>query len=125
MLPKEEEALRPYVFHFNNCFVSAGFVADARENLAQMSSQIEMEEEDFMENFNPWIRDVQLVERMLDSQDSMQKETNMKEGKDEMVVDRIRQLQWEDNEQKFEELVNNNNNLRQRERGSSKWQSMD
>ena len=29
VFPKEEEALRPYVFYFNNCFVSVGFVADA------------------------------------------------------------------------------------------------
>lgn len=58
----------------------------------------------------------------------MQKETNMKEGKDERKTEkervrvRIRQLQRE--EQQFEKLVNNNKNLKQRERGNSKWQSM-
>jgi len=34
VLPKEEEAQNPYDFYFNNCFVSAGLVADAGENLA-------------------------------------------------------------------------------------------
>jgi len=53
VLPKEEEALRPYDFYFNNFFMSVGLVADAGENLAQMSSQIKMEEEDFVEKFNP------------------------------------------------------------------------
>ena len=33
MLLEKKEALRPYVFYFNNCFVSTGFIADARENL--------------------------------------------------------------------------------------------
>ena len=28
MLPKEEETLKPYVFNYNNCFVSAVFVRD-------------------------------------------------------------------------------------------------
>lgn len=34
VLPKEEEALRPYVFYFNNYFARAGIVADAGGNLA-------------------------------------------------------------------------------------------
>ena len=34
MLPKEKEVLRPYDFYFNNCFVSADFVANAGETLA-------------------------------------------------------------------------------------------
>ena len=33
MLPEEKEALRPYIFYFNNCFVSIGFIANAGENL--------------------------------------------------------------------------------------------
>lgn len=140
MFPKEKEALRPYVFYFNNCFVSAGLVVDAGKKLAQMSNQIKMKEENFVEVFNPWNRDVQLLERMLDNQDSIQKEIIMKEGKDEMeakqvkiskekvsvgkrVSDRIRQLQRE--EHQFEELVDNSNNLKQRERGNNKQQSMD
>jgi len=78
-----------------------------------MSNQIKMKEENFVEVFNPWNRDVQLLERMLDNQDSIQKEIIMKEGKDEMeakqvkiskekvsvgkrVSDRIRQLQREE-----------------------------
>ena len=51
--------------------------------MAQMSSQIKMNVQDFVEVFNPWNRDVQLLERMLESQDSIQKEMIMKEGKDE------------------------------------------
>jgi hypothetical protein len=42
-----------------------------------------MKEEDSVEEFNPWNRDVQLLERMLESHDSMQREIIMKEGKDE------------------------------------------
>ena len=55
-----------------------------------------------MEEFNPCNRDVQLLERMLEGQDSMQKEITMKEGKDERkakkvrVRVRIRQLQREE-----------------------------
>ena len=45
MFPKEEEAQRPYVFHFNNCFVGACFGSDAGENLSHMSNQVKMEEE--------------------------------------------------------------------------------
>ena len=69
LLPKEEKTQKPYVFYFKNCFVSAGLVADAGGILAQMSSQIKMKEEDSMEEFNPWNKDVQLLERMLESQD--------------------------------------------------------
>ena len=78
VLPKEEEALRPYVFYFNNCLMSAALVVDTRGNLSQMSSQVNMVEEDYVEEFNPWNRDVQLLERMLDSYDSMHKEIIMK-----------------------------------------------
>jgi len=93
VLPKEEEALKPYVFYFNNYFVSASLVADAGGNLAQMSSQIKMKEEDFMEKFNPWNRDVQLLERMLKSRNSMQTEITMKEGKDEREASRTSEEQ--------------------------------
>lgn len=55
----------------------------------------------------------------------MQKEIIMKEGKDKRVVVRIQQLQIEDNKQQFEELVDINNNLKQRERSNSEWQNMD
>jgi len=54
-----------------------------------MSSQVKMEKKDYVEVFNPWNRDVQLLEIMLESQDSMQKETNMKEGKDEREAIKI------------------------------------
>ena len=130
MLPEEEEALRPYVFYFNNCFVSAGLVANAGGNLAQTSSQVKTVEEDSVKEFYPWNKDVQLLERILDIHDSLQTEKIMKEGKDEReapriteqvriseeqvrVSDSIRQLQGE--EHHFEELVDNNNNLKQRE----------
>ena len=60
----------------------------------------------------------------------------MKEGKDEREVVSVgvkakveeklnQQLQSESNPQQFEELVDNNNNLKQRERGRSKRQNMD
>lgn len=126
------------------CFVSAGLVADVGGNLAQMSSQIKIKEEDSMEEFNPWNRDAQLLERMLEIHDSVQTKIIMKEGKDErealsvgvkakvgararemsIMVARAKveeklnqQLQGESNLQQFEELVDNNDNLKQRERG--------
>ena len=140
VLPKEEEAQKPYDFYFNNCFVSAGLVAYAGGNLAQMSNQIKMKEEDYVEEFNPWNIDAQLLERMLESHDSVQIEIIMEEGKDEreaisvrvkakvgarvramstMVARekveekvRIRKLQREENKQQFEEFVESNNNLK-------------
>ena len=33
MFPHEKKAFRLYVFYFNNCFVSTGFIADAGEDL--------------------------------------------------------------------------------------------
>jgi len=59
-------------FYFNKCFMNAGFVADSRGNLAHMSNQIKMKEEEFVEEFNPWNRDAQLLERMLESHDLVQ-----------------------------------------------------
>jgi len=58
LLPKENEAQKPYVFYFNKCFVNAGLIADAGENLTQMSIQIKMKEDDSMKEFNPWNRNV-------------------------------------------------------------------
>ena len=49
LLPKKEKAQNPYVFYFNNCFVSAGLVTDVGRNFTHMSSQIKMKEEDSME----------------------------------------------------------------------------
>jgi len=72
LLPKEDKARKPCVFYFNKCFVNADLVADARGNLAQVSNQIKMEEEDFVEEFNPWNRDAQFLERMLENHDSVQ-----------------------------------------------------
>jgi len=114
--------------------VSVGLVADVGGNLAQMSSQIKIKEVDFVEKFNPWNNDAQLLERMLESHDSVQKEIIMKEGKDERdavsvgvkekvgareMYTMVARAKAEENKQQFEELVNNNNNLKQRERGNS------
>lgn len=52
VLPKEE-TLRPYVFYFNNYFVSACIVAAVGGNFAQVRSKIKMKEEDPIEEFNP------------------------------------------------------------------------
>jgi len=52
-----------------------------------------MKEEDSMEEFNPWNRDVQSLKRMMDSQDSIQKEIIVKEGKDEREAIRISEEQ--------------------------------
>lgn len=145
LLPKEDKAHKPYVFNFNKSFVSAGFVVDDEGNLAQLR-YLKMKEEDFMEEFNPWNKDVKLLERVLDNHDSI-----MKEGKDETEADIIavttkvetrvsiakfgtkakeeekvnQQLESGSNQQQFEELVDNSNNLKQREGGRSKKQNMD
>jgi len=47
--------------------VNAGFVAIAGGDLAHVSSQVKMKEEDFMEEFNPWNKDVKLLEKMLNN----------------------------------------------------------
>jgi len=78
LLPKENKAQQPCVFNFNKCFVSVGFVANAGGDLAQMSSQMKMKEENSIEESNPCNKNVKLLERVLDSHDSI-----MKEGKDD------------------------------------------
>ena len=74
MLAEERKALRPYGFYFNNCFVNAGFVADAGENLTQLGSQVKEKEENSVEIFNPWNKEIELLEIMLKNQDSIQEE---------------------------------------------------
>ena len=49
--------------------MSVGLAVDVGGNLAQMSSEIKNKEEDFVEEFNPWKRDAQLLDRMLESYD--------------------------------------------------------
>lgn len=56
----------------------------------------------------------------------------MKEGKDEREASRTSEEQVRNqklcdgsNQQQFEELVDNNNNLMQRKRGNREWQNMD
>ena len=41
MLLDEKEALRPYVYYFNNCFVSIGFIVDAGGNFCGKLQSIE------------------------------------------------------------------------------------
>jgi len=149
LLLKEDKALKPYVFNFNRCFVSAGFVADAGGNLAQMNNQIKMKEEESVEEFNPWNKDVKFLERVLDSHDSIQEEIIIKEGKDDREAESKekvsieskekvgvnkakvgarekeeekvnQQLQTESNQQQIEQLVGSNSNLKQREGDRSK-----
>ena len=74
MLAKEEKALRHYDFCFNKCFVNAGVVAGARKHLTQLSSQMK-KEENYVETSNPWNEKVMLLERMLNSQNSVQEES--------------------------------------------------
>ena len=40
MLPKEKQALRPYDFYFNNCFLSTGFIAYAQEDLLNIEIEL-------------------------------------------------------------------------------------
>jgi len=141
VLPEGDKAHKPYDFYFNKCFECAGLVADAGGNLAQMSSQ--MKEEDSMEEFNPWNRDVNLLEEMLNSHDSV-----MREGKgDRKAASEARvsisarkaevgasakeegqvnqQLKTESKQQQFEKLMDNSNNLKHKEINNHEWQNGD
>lgn len=104
MLPKEEKARRPYLFHFNNCFVSASFVADAGENLAHMSNQVNMEEEGKYVGIDKQHSNVfernqvqgELEDNLLFESKFIDIEQRLfgksQDGKDERVVVRIQQL---------------------------------
>lgn len=70
VLAEEGKVLRHYNFCFNNCFMNADFVDDG-ENLTPLESQIE-EEENSMENLNPWDEEIRLLEITLNKQDSIQ-----------------------------------------------------
>jgi len=105
-----------------------------------------MKEGDSIEEFNPWNREVKLLERVLNSHDLV-----MKEGKDDREVvsigvttkveankikvsirdsikvnievskaSKAKVGASKGNQQQFEEIVDSNNNLKQRERGRSK-----
>ena len=69
LLVEERNALRPYDFCFNNHFKNADFV-DAKENLTPLGNQIK-EEENSVEDFNPWNEEIGLLEIMLNKQDSI------------------------------------------------------
>lgn len=71
VLAEERKELRPYGFCFNSCFMNAGFIAGVGENLTQLSSQIQEEEENSVELFNPWNKEVELLEIMLNNQNSV------------------------------------------------------
>ncbi len=79
LLPKGNKAQQPYVFYFNKCFECAGFVADVGGDLVQVNNQIKIREEDnSVEEINPWNGEINLLERMLNNHDLI-----MKEGKDD------------------------------------------
>ena len=78
VLPMENKAQKPYIFNFNKFFECAGFVVGAEGDLAKVNSQIKVKEENSMEELNPWNREVNFLERVLNSHDPI-----MKEGKDD------------------------------------------
>ena len=108
MFPEERKALRPYGFYFNNCFVNVGFVADVGENLTQLDSQIKEKEENSVEIFNPWNKEIKLLEIMLKNQDSIQEEKELEE------VQNV----------KVQELEDISNKLKQRDEDSIKGHTM-
>ena len=61
--------------------MSAGFVANAGGDLTQLS-HLKMEEGDSVEEINPWNREVNFLEKVLNNHDSI-----MKEGKDDREVE--------------------------------------
>ena len=120
-LPKKEEAPRPHVFNFNKCFVNAGFVVIAGGDLARVGIQVKMKEEDFMEELSPWNKDVKLLEKMLNSHDSI-----MKEGKDDREAAKMAASKPKNEASKIKvSIEDSNNNLKQREEDKSKKQKMD
>jgi len=50
----------------------AGFSVHTRENLLQENNEIDKGEEDSVEVFNTWNKDIKLLERMLERQDLIQ-----------------------------------------------------
>lgn len=78
LLSKENKAQQPCVFNSNNLFLNAFLVADSKGDLAQMNNQMEVKEENYMEEINPWNKEVNFLEKMLNNHDSI-----MKEGKDD------------------------------------------
>lgn len=146
LLTKENKEQQPCVFNFNKCFVSVGFVANARGDLAQVS-HLKMKEGDFVEEFNPWSRDVKLLERVMNSHDSVQEGKDDREATSKQKVeankakvsirDNIKASKVEvsketkaknevikENQQQIEELVDSNN-LKQKEGGRNMKQNMD
>lgn len=101
--------------------MKAGFVAITGGDLAQVSSRVKIKEEDFMEEFNPWNKDVKLLEKMLNSNDLI-----MKEGKDDREVEKMASSKPKNKESKRKVSIEDNNiNLQQREEYRSKKQNMD
>ena len=47
--------------------MNADFVAIAGGDLAQLNNQIKVKEENSMEEFNPWNREVNLLEKVLNN----------------------------------------------------------
>lgn len=76
----------PYDFCFNKCFLNAGVVAGAEEHLNQLSCQMK-EEENSVEISNPWDEDVMLLEMMLNSQDSVEEESQFQNWELQMQRD--------------------------------------
>jgi len=100
--------------------MNASFVANAGGDLAQVNSQIKVKEENSMEEFNPWNREVNLLEKVLNNHDSI-----MKEGKD----DREAASKPKFGARKARvnigvSIEDNNSNLKQRKGGKSRKQNM-
>ena len=81
-----------------------------------MNNQIKVKEENSMEELNPWNREVNLLERMLNNHDLI-----MKEGKDDREVARKPKVGASKARVSIED---NNSNLKQRKGGKSKKQNM-
>ena len=71
MLTEEGKALRPCGLCFNNCFVDADSADADGDKLTAWGSQLK-EKENFVEYFQPWNGEIELIESMLNQQDPVQ-----------------------------------------------------
>ena len=75
LFSKEDKAQKPYIFYFNKCFECASFVENAGGYLTQVNNQIKIrEQENYVEEINPWNGEINLLERMLNSHDLIMRE---------------------------------------------------
>lgn len=94
VLVEGSKALMPYDFCFNKYFVNVGIIAGVEGHLTQLSSQMKEKDENSVEISNPWNEDVMLLERMLNDQNSVEKESQFQNWELQMHRDEDRRKEY-------------------------------